>query len=905
MGRLAFSHGFCTLATVLSLCLVIVHSSEVPSQKVTIQERGRRSEAPPPTTPTLIDRFALTAKTKWENLWGLSKEAPSEVLSSPAQTSLEDDGKEEREEEEEGEGEEDGGYVFEKQFLEDPFFDLDYPSQQEEDGEEDSEAILQRGFLEDPYFDLDGSQQDFDDDDGDDNDDGEEDSEEEEEEVFEREFLEDPFFDLGKSQYDLDKEEKEEEEEVRNESDPEGTISEVELLDIDSPQQQDVFDIKRMKRKLQLKKHRNFQKMKKKMKQRRNKKKKKKQKQKQKQKRYMKEAADARRMSRLREAKAKATRAEKHLEFFRREKKSRGHVSSAPGRRYLRPPPPPPPDRPNIVLIVADDLGYNDVPWHNPDVRAPNIRKLARQGIILENHYVLPLCTPSRAALLTGIYPFRYGKQAGESLPLSPTGLNTSITLLPERLKDLGYSTHLIGKWHLGYCSWDYTPTRRGFDSFYGFYLGSQTYYTQYKKMGRRKGSLFWWDTNEVDDLDYEDYEVTEDQASENLKDDQRKKMEESKRGQGRRRSRGYGNQDENGGRDFRLNELPLANVSGYYSNDLYAARAEDVIRAHAVEDGVAKSPLFMMLSTQAVHGPIQVPLKYRRRHTATTKNLARRTFLGMVDALDDVVGRVVEQLKASGLYQNSVIIFTTDNGGNIQAGGNNFPLRGSKGGLYEGGTKGVAFIHSPLLPKSGFKYNGMMHMVDLHESILHIARNGASLSRGPGWRRELLDSWEGHPSYYSRGEDRDGIDMWPAILTNTESPRNSFVYNVRKKPLRGAIRRRNWKLIIGEGGKFDGWIPPTDVSAGAQGIDEEGKCCSTWHSRIRDRHLALYNLKDDPLETTDVSYLNPNVTSTLKSLLKKYASQSRQPHLPREDPLGHPSLHGGFFSPGWCQAIV
>ncbi|CAL4062064.1 unnamed protein product, partial [Meganyctiphanes norvegica] len=105
-------------------------------------------------------------------------------------------------------------------------------------------------------------------------------------------------------------------------------------------------------------------------------------------------------------------------------------------------------NRPNIVLIVADDLGFNDVPWHNPDVKAPHLNKLARRGIILENHYVMPVCTPSRAALLTGMYPFRYGRQIGATRPLSPIGLNTSLTILPQRLQRLGYKTHMVGKWN-------------------------------------------------------------------------------------------------------------------------------------------------------------------------------------------------------------------------------------------------------------------------------------------------------------------------------------------------------------------------------------------------------------------------------------------------------------------------
>ncbi|KAK7067491.1 hypothetical protein SK128_020465 [Halocaridina rubra] len=528
---------------------------------------------------------------------------------------------------------------------------------------------------------------------------------------------------------------------------------------------------------------------------------------------------------------------------------------------------------------------------------APNLLKLARKGVLLENHYVLPLCTPSRAALLTGDYPFRHGKQAGESSPLSPTGLNASLTLLPQRLRNLGYRTHLIGKWHLGYCSWDYTPTRRGFDSFYGFYLGSQTYYTQYKKLGHKKGSQAWRNRNEVNFQAELPIETNVPPLSESLKEEQLQQLRYDRR-QHIKEPKSESN-EVNGGRDFRLNETPLSNVSGIYSNDLYATRAEKLIRDHA--DSGANSPLFIMLSMQAVHGPVEVPLQYRRKYTSSTRNLARRTFLGMMSALDEVVGRVVNQLKESGLYRNSIIVFSTDNGGNIQAGGNNFPLRGNKGGVFEGGTRGVAFIHSPLLPKTGYKYTGLMHIVDWHDTLLHVARSGAKVSNGTN--RGKSASLTGEENSSGAQESKDSMNMWPAIISNTKSPRHSFVYNVRKKPLRGAIRRRNWKLIVGDGGRYDGWVPPSDVIAGSNREMKTGRCCSTWHSSILNKPVMLFNLKDDPLETTDVSYLHPDVTATLKSLLGQYAAESRNPKMPREDPLGHPDFHGGFFSPGWCHA--
>ncbi|XP_042866572.1 arylsulfatase I-like [Penaeus japonicus] len=564
--------------------------------------------------------------------------------------------------------------------------------------------------------------------------------------------------------------------------------------------------------------------------------------------------------------------------------------------------------KPNIIFFLVDDLGYNDVPWHNPDIRAPEMLRLARKGIVLENHYVLPLCTPSRAALLTGHYPFRYGRQGSHS-PLSPTGLNTSLTLLPQRLRSFGYRTHLVGKWHLGYCNKAYTPTARGFDSFYGFYLGSQDYYTQYRQLGPKKGSPFWSDKNEV--LFDHDFGHSPPDSEDELKD---LEGDSSDSDDDRRRSWLNDLNGNDGGYDFRFNDTPLRNVSGIYSNNLYAARAKDIIKEHAAK-GSKNNPLFLMLSLQAVHGPVDVPLDYRRQHR-NVKNLARRTFHGMLSALDDVVGHVVTELKKSGLYHNSIIVFTTDNGGNIRSGGNNFPLRGNKGGVFEGGTRGVAFIHSPLLPKTGFKYEGLMHIVDWQSTLLHAAganKYSFRKRRGGGHVKPSKDSdsdsdsdsdtWDEDDE--PQGEEGDGLDLWDAITTNSESPRTSFVYNVRKGPLRGAIRRRHWKLIVGGGGRYDGWVPPSDVSAGGRFGSPPTRCCSSWHTNLPANNVVLYNVRDDPLETTDISHLYPDVAATLKSRLRSYAAQSVHPHNPRDDPNGHPRLHGGFYSPGWCDAIV
>jgi len=129
-------------------------------------------------------------------------------------------------------------------------------------------------------------------------------------------------------------------------------------------------------------------------------------------------------------------------------------------------------DRPNIVYILADDLGWKDVGFHGGTIRTPNLDALAQRGVRLERFYTEPYSTSARAALLTGRYPMRYGLQTLSILPWSQYGLPTGERLLPEVLKEAGYRTAMLGKWQLGHYQKDYLPTHRGFDSFYGSFNG-------------------------------------------------------------------------------------------------------------------------------------------------------------------------------------------------------------------------------------------------------------------------------------------------------------------------------------------------------------------------------------------------------------------------------------------------
>ncbi|VDI22791.1 Hypothetical predicted protein [Mytilus galloprovincialis] len=279
--------------------------------------------------------------------------------------------------------------------------------------------------------------------------------------------------------------------------------------------------------------------------------------------------------------------------------------------------------RPNIVVIVADDLGWNDVSFHGSDqISTPHLDELAYKGVLLKNYYVSPICTPTRGALMSGRHPIHTGLQSGVIVGSQPYGLPLNLTIMPQWLKQLGYRTHMVGKWHLGFFRKEYTPLYRGFESHYGYYLGCGDYY---------------------------------DHSSEATPD-----------------YFGY---------DFWRNDTIDYTSIGQYSTDIFTKEAVNIINNHNPSE-----PLFLYLPYQAVHSgnlpdgnPLQAPQKYIKRFPHI-KNSKRRTYAGMVSALDDAVGTVVDALKSQGLYDNSVILFTTDNGGPANGfdgnAANNFPLR-------------------------------------------------------------------------------------------------------------------------------------------------------------------------------------------------------------------------------------
>ncbi|XP_054928940.2 arylsulfatase I-like [Dermacentor andersoni] len=390
---------------------------------------------------------------------------------------------------------------------------------------------------------------------------------------------------------------------------------------------------------------------------------------------------------------------------------------------------------PHIVVIIADDLGWNDVSWNNKKMHTPNLEKLAREGVILDQHYVLPTCTPTRAALLTGRYPFKLGIQGHGIRPLEPSGLPLGVTTLAEELKRRQYSTHAFGKWHLGYCDWSLTPTRRGFETFRGFYAGAQDYFNHTVSGGKTSPQANGYDYRDCDNVDY--------------------------------------------------------SAKGIYSTTLIANHVLETIDDNFKRNG----SMFLYVAFQAVHAPLQAPSDYRAM-CSSHANKKRVKICELLAVMDHAVGLIVKKLKEVKMWRNSLVVFMSDNGGQVLYGGNNWPLRGNKNTLYEGGTRVPAFVAGPLLKRSGYRSSSIVHLVDWFPTLLSVA--GA------------LEN--------SALEEIDGIDQWSAMRDGAETgPRAEFIYNLdcKKGKLVGAIREGDLKLFLRPSSAFSGWYPePEDNSA-------------------------------------------------------------------------------------------
>jgi arylsulfatase A-like enzyme len=356
--------------------------------------------------------------------------------------------------------------------------------------------------------------------------------------------------------------------------------------------------------------------------------------------------------------------------------------------------------RPNIVLIVADDLGYSDLGFQGgKDIPTPNLDALAKSGVRCTDGYVSgPYCSPTRAGLLTGRYQQRFGHEFNPGPKADKKfGLPLDQVTLATRLKEAGYATGMVGKWHLG-GSTEQHPLNRGFDEFFGFLGGAHPYLIN--------------ETN------------------------------------GQTILRGF-------------------EVAGEkeYLTDAFSREAVAYVEKHKDE------PFFLYYTFNAVHGPLQAIEKYTSRFP-NIENEKRRTYAGMLSAMDDAVGKFQETLEKAGIAENTLIVFISDNGGPTQANAsNNLPLNGVKATVWEGGVRVPFVVSWPGHLPEGEIYSKPVIQVDLCPTLLAAAE---------------VKTDEAKAKF-------DGVDLLPYLSGKKDQPPHDALY-WRFGP-QWAIRSGNYKL--------------------------------------------------------------------------------------------------------------
>ncbi len=322
----------------------------------------------------------------------------------------------------------------------------------------------------------------------------------------------------------------------------------------------------------------------------------------------------------------------------------------------------PKPDRPNVILILADDLGYRDVGFNGcEDIPTPNIDKIAKNGVVFKNGYVTyAVCGPSRAGLITGRYQDRFGFSRNPLL--APNDVNMGLPLSEETMADVmkksGYYSTAIGKWHLGTHS-ALHPTKRGFDEFFGFVDGGHQYFSQN------------WTLNDITET--------------------------------RTQNDGYKTKLLRGTQPVEEKE---------YLTDALSREAVQFI------DKNANKPFFLYLAYNAPHTPLQATDKYLDRFSKI-QNPKRKIYNAMVSAMDDGIGSVLNQLKEKGIEKNTIVIFLSDNGGpeNDNA-SDNGQLRGQKSNFWDGGLKVPFAIQWPAQIKAGTVYTNPVISLDILATV-------------------------------------------------------------------------------------------------------------------------------------------------------------------------------------------
>ncbi|QEG38111.1 sulfatase-like hydrolase/transferase [Roseimaritima ulvae] len=452
--------------------------------------------------------------------------------------------------------------------------------------------------------------------------------------------------------------------------------------------------------------------------------------------------------------------------------------------------------QPNIVVLFADDLGYGELGCQgNPEIPTPHIDSIASNGVRFTDGYVAgPNCSPSRAGLLTGRIPTRFGYEFNPTGAFNEQpgfGLPVAEITIAETLQNAGYTTGLIGKWHQGGTA-DYHPFRHGFDEFFGFLHEGHYFvpppYKGVTTMLRRKrlpgGLTGRWVGKKG--LIYTDH-------------------------------MGHNEPDYDADNPITRGGQPV--VETEYLTDAFTREAVDFIDRH--DD----KPFFLYLAYNAVHSPLQGADAYMEKFSHI-EDIQRRIFAAMLSNMDDSVGAVMAQLRKSGLEENTIVFFLSDNGGPTrELTSSNFPLRGSKGEMYEGALR-VPFM---------MQWKGKIPAGQTYEkpvSSFDIFATATANSEGA-----------------IAPEVVEGVDLVPFVTGKKTGPPHETLF--WRQGGRSGLRHGDWKIV-----RMGGW----------KGLSNSQ---TPWE---------LYDLSKDLSEEANLAKSNPERLNELVELWEKMNGEMAEP---------------------------
>ena len=405
--------------------------------------------------------------------------------------------------------------------------------------------------------------------------------------------------------------------------------------------------------------------------------------------------------------------------------------------------------KPNIILIYMDDMGYSDIGcFGSTKNRTPVLDQMAQEGMRFTDFYVTSgVCTPSRSSLLTGCYPRRLNMHIDQNnkwvlFPNARKGLNPDETTIAEILKEQGYATACIGKWHLGDQP-DFLPTRHGFDSYFGIPYSND--------MGRKNIPLPLL-------------------------------------------------------RDEQVIEAPVAQSP---ITRRYTEEALKFIQTNR------EKPFFLYLPHTSVHLPLFPGEKFKGKSS-------NGKYGDWIEEVDTCTGIILETLKKEKIDQNTLVIFTSDNGSNSRNGGSNAPLKGSKGSTHEGGMRVACLMRWPGKIPAKSSCSEVASTLDLLPTFTALATGKLPEKKIDG--HDISDLLFGMP--------------------DAKSPHQAFYY-YHTNQLQ-AIRSGKWKLVLPQTEKLEGWS-----------------------DKKKNSPIQLFNLSVDPSESNNLAEKNPNIVTRLIRLVK------------------------------------